>query len=80
MDAATIKEQFHILIDKIDNIEYLQDVYDTMALQLGEKKDVLDDLSSEQLERLDESMKQIEEGKGIPHEVIKAKHQRWLIK
>jgi hypothetical protein len=80
MASMTVKEDFHKLIEDIDDENYLKDIYDTMAFQFHQKKDVLDDLSTEQIKRIEQSIKQIDEGKGIPHEIIKAKHQRWLIK
>jgi|GEM_PF-3310771 hypothetical protein len=33
-------------------------------------KDILDELTPKQLTRLKSSMKQLDEGKGIPHEIV----------
>lgn len=68
------------MIDKIEDTEYLNDLYDSIKLFDNHKKDVLDDLSPNQLKRLDESIAQMNGGEVVSNNVVKAKYQKWLTK
>jgi hypothetical protein len=80
MEAIAVRKNLHQLIDKIEDIEYLNDLYDSIKLFDNHKKDILDDLSPIQLERLDKSITQMNHGEVIPANIVKAKYQKWLTK
>ena len=80
MEALTIKEEFHRLIDEIPNGQYLSDLYESVAIFAKQKADVLDDLLTYELERLDESLKQVKEGKVVADAVVREKYKQWLTK
>lgn len=79
MEAVAIRKNLHHLIDKIEDTEYLNDLYDAIK-QFSKRKDILDDLSPKQLERLDESILQMNKAETISNDVVKAKYQKWLTK
>jgi hypothetical protein len=56
------------------------DLYDSIKLFDKHKKDILDDLTPNQLKRLDESIIQMNRGEVISNIVVKAKYQKWLTK
>ena len=45
-----------------------------------EKKDIVDELTPQQLARLHESILQADRGETTPHEIVKAKVREWLSK
>ncbi len=79
MEAIAVRKNLHQLIDKIEDAEYLNDLYDSIKL-FNNKKDILDDLLPNQLERLNESITQMNLGKVVSNDVVKAKYQKWLTK
>ena len=80
MEALTIKEEFHRLIDEIPNEQYLNDLYESVAIFAKQKTDVLDDLSAYELNRLDESLEQIKQGRIVADAVVREKYRKWLTK
>lgn len=79
MDKQKLKSEFHKLIDNFEDVETLENVYEGMVnLQKNKNKDILDELSPEQLERLNESLRQAENGEVTEHEVMREKIKRWL--
>jgi hypothetical protein len=80
MEVLTVKKNLHQLIDKIQDAEYLNDLYDSLKSVSSLKKDVLDDLSPIQMKRLDESIKQISQGALIENKHVKEKYKEWLTK
>jgi hypothetical protein len=44
------------------------------------RRDIIDDLTPDQLTRLDESIHQGESGKTIPNETMKKEIKQWLMK
>jgi hypothetical protein len=80
MEAVAVRKNLHQLIDKIEDTEYLNDLYDSIKLFDKHKKDILDDLTPNQLKRLDESIIQMNRGELISNNIVKAKYQKWLTK
>ena len=81
MNTPTIKKQLHKYIDMIKDESQLEILYETAeAYATGEKRDILDSLTPEQLKRLEESVKQANEGKLIPHEEVVKISKQWLTK
>jgi hypothetical protein len=84
MDKKNISERKQKLYEQIAKLE------DEVALQLLEeateaylssnKKDILDELSTTQLTRLNEARTQAEKNEVLSNEEIKAKSREWLTK
>jgi hypothetical protein len=84
MDRNTIDELKKKIYSHIANMN------DEIALQLLEEaseayaspdqKDILDQLTPAQIERLNEAKIQVEKGEVSSHEDIKAKSREWLMK
>lgn len=76
-----IKKQIHEYIDMINDESQLEILYETAeAYAKGEKRDILDSLGEKQLERLQESIKQADDGKLTPHEKVLQISKQWLTK
>ncbi len=82
MEATELKTKFHDLIDHIDDCDVLEDFYRALNdhQRRNGNKDIIDDLTEAQKTRLDESIRQSENGKTIPHETLKAEINKWLTK
>jgi hypothetical protein len=80
MDEQKLKSDFHKLIDSFDDVEVLESIYEALNDLNNNEKDIIDDLSEEQLKRLDESIQQVEDGKVVKHDVMIKKINRWLTK
>ncbi len=81
MAKSEIKKQLHAYIDMIDDesqLEMLNDAAEAYATK--QQPDILDILTNEQLERLKQSIQQINEGKVISHEEVIKISRQWLIK
>lgn len=69
MDKQKLKEKLHEYIDKLEDEQELYMLHEaTVEYKKAGDKDITDELTPEQLERLKESIKQADEGKTIPHE------------
>ena len=77
MEKTILKEWLHELIDAEEDQLKLESIFRALN---GSKRDILDDLTPQQLERLNESMEQVQRGEVIPHEVVKAEIEAWLTK
>lgn len=79
MNKQTLKSEFHKLIDSFEDKEVLENVFIAMNdMNKNKGKDILDELNPEQLERLNESLKQAEKGEVISHEIMREKIKKWL--
>ncbi len=81
MDKTRIKKQLHNYIDMIEDesqLEMLNEAAETYAIK--KKTDILDLLTGEQLERLEQAIQQVDEGKIISHEEVIKISRQWLIK
>lgn len=80
MAKAEIKKQLHEFIDMIEDESQLQMLNDAAEVYATKQPDIIDLLTPVQLKRLDESIKQAEEGKLTPHEEVKKISSQWLTK
>lgn len=81
MGNSGIKKQLHQYIDMIEDETQLQILNDAAEVYATkDERDILDLLTAEQLERLEQSIQQIKEGKVIPHEEVIKISQQWLMK
>lgn len=76
-----IKPAFHQLIDKIENKDYLRDLYDSIAALLPQKGDVLEGLNAQETEKLENSMLQVKRGETTADSIVRDKiAKKWLTK
>ncbi|HLP47412.1 MAG TPA: hypothetical protein VK186_16590 [Candidatus Deferrimicrobium sp.] len=82
MESMELKTKCHNLIDLIDDDDILEDFYFAMDTyyKRDRRRDIIDDLTDDQINRLDESIHQSESGKTIPHETVRAEIKQWLMK
>ena len=81
MDNPEIKKQLHNYIDMIEDESQLQMLNDAAEVYATKKQtDILDILTSDQLERLEQAIKQVDEGRVVPHEDVIKISRRWLTK
>lgn len=80
MTSSDVREEFHKLIDTVQDDRMLKDFYDALNDARGQKRDILDDLSVDQRERLEQSLSQAARGTTISHEQIKSKIEEWRTK
>lgn len=77
---AQLKPAFHQLIDKIDNKEYLRELYDSIAGLLPIKGDILDGLTQKELERTHQSINQAKSSETLSDDLVRQKiAQKWNI-
>lgn len=76
-----LKPAFHELIDKIENKQYLRDLYESIAGLLPIKGDILEGLTPFEIEKTQNAILEAEEGKTTPDDVVRQKiAQKWHIK
>lgn len=81
MNVPEIKKKIYSYIEEIDDESQLQMLNDVTEVYVAKKWiEILDLLTSEQLERLAKSIKQIEQKKTISHDEVKTLSQEWLAK
>ena len=81
MNTREIKKKIHSYIDKIEDESQLQMLSDAAEMFAAKKQvDILDLLTNEQLQRLEEANQQVDAGKVISHEEVKKISQQWLMK
>jgi predicted transcriptional regulator len=81
MDKKKLKEELHQYIDNLEDETALQMLHEAaVAYEKAGEKDILDELSPEQLKRLEESIKQANEGKTISHEEAMKQIAAWRSK
>ena len=71
-----IKKEIHQLIDKIDDDEALNILREEAAIYAG-KKDVIEDLTPDQLKHLDEAIGEDEKGETILYEEFQKQVDEW---
>jgi len=81
MAKSEIKKQLHAYIDMIEDESQLEMLNEEAEAYATKKNpDILDSLTPEQLERLDQSLKQADEGKLTRHEDVIKISKQWLTK
>ena len=76
----SIREEFHRLIDGIEDEAYLQDLFESVAGLAQQKKDVLDKLSSGEMQRLDNALDQIRTGRIVSGAAMRERYAQWITK
>ena len=72
----SIKEEFHHLIDSIEDEAYLQDLFKLVASLTRRQGDVLDDLFAVDMQKLDNALGQIKTGQVVSDTVMR---QRYMV-
>ena len=80
MASDNLKKQLHFYIDMIDDETQLQILHETAENYVTKQADILDLLTPNQLKQLEESLKQADENKMIPHEEVMKLSKQWLTK
>ncbi len=80
MSVIELKLEFHKLIDDIEDQSYLQDLYDSLAIFIGQRKLILDDSSPETLAFLQKSLTQANKRQTISTEQLRQELSQWLSK
>jgi len=78
MDKKKLKEELHQYIDKLEDEGALRMLHEAAVdyERLG-GRDILDELTPEQLARLQDSIRQADEGKTISHEEAMKRIASW---
>ena len=78
-EIAALKEKIHEQIDQLNDETALQMLQEAVAIySSSSQKDILDELSPEQRQRLEESIRQANEGKILSNEEVMQKAREWL--
>ena len=81
MDKQKLKEELHQYIDNLEDETTLNMLHEaTIEYQRADRKDIIDELTPEQLERLNESLEQLKNGQTISHEEAMKRARTWLQK
>ncbi|MDQ3108455.1 MAG: hypothetical protein M3R17_01050 [Bacteroidota bacterium] len=76
-----LKSKLHELIDSTNDTIFLENIYRAMQHQVGiNKRDILDDLSGEQLSQLNESIAQYRRGETKTHVEVLELLKQWRSK
>jgi hypothetical protein len=80
-DLVVLKNNFHQLIDNLNDIQVLETLYKLVSsFQREQTIDILDDLTGSQQQRLQQSLQQSENLANLhTHENVKQEIQQWLI-
>ena len=78
-DLHQLKNKIYEQVNQIDDETSLQLLQEAAAAyNVSSGKDILDELTPEQLSRLKESIQQANEGKTLTHEEVMKKAKQWL--
>ena len=79
MDKELLKKKLHEQIDALDDGLALQLLHEA-AVEYSKAEDTCDDLTPEQIERLNESLRQLDNGQLKSHEEVMKLSKAWLRK
>jgi hypothetical protein len=79
MDKESLKKKLHEQIDAIDDELSLQMLHDA-AVEYGKADDIHEALSPEQLNMLQESLRQLDNGQWKSHEEVMKLSRTWVRK
>jgi len=71
MSTTELKYSLFKIIDTINDSKKLKDIYSFVS----EKADIWDSLTDEQKEEIEQALKELNKGLGIPHEKVMAKYK-----
>lgn len=81
MDKQKLKEKLHEYIDKLEDEQELYMLHEaTVEYKKAGDKDITDELTPEQLERLKESLNQLDNGDWKSNEEVMKLARTWLRK
>jgi len=81
MGKKKIKKEIHKLLDEINDEDTLNILKEEIAgYATTAKKDILDDLTPEQLKELDKAIEEVDKGEVIPWEDLKKEMAKWRSK
>jgi predicted transcriptional regulator len=80
MELKEIKKKLHSNIDLIEDEAELQLLAEAAEAYASKQSDLLDFLDEEQLQRLNESIKQANAGNLVNHEDVMKLSKQWLTK
>lgn len=78
--SAAVKEEFHKLIDSIEDPQLLEKFYQLLyGFQSDNSQvDIIDQLTPDQLQHLNASIAQAKSGQTLAHDEVKANVKKWL--
>jgi predicted transcriptional regulator len=80
-EIKNLKTAIYEKVEHLNNETALQMVEEAVtAYSSPSKKDILDELTPEQIQRLEESVKKANKGETIPNEEVMQKAKKWLSK
>jgi hypothetical protein len=80
MVTIEVKSTIHQMIDKIEDSDYLRDIYDSLSLFLNQKGDILDELTEHQQKRIEVSISEVKKGNFTTNDQMKEEVKKWLSK
>jgi ElaB/YqjD/DUF883 family membrane-anchored ribosome-binding protein len=80
MVTIEVKSTIHQMIDKIEDSDYLRDIYDSLSLFLNQKGDILDELTEHQQKRIEASISEVKKGNFTTNDQMKEEVKKWLSK
>jgi len=78
MEAIKLKQNLHSLIDKVEDIELLEQMNKILNNSLSNEKISWDSLSEEEKKSIEEGLRQLENGEGIDFDEINKSFDEWL--
>ena len=81
MEALLVKNKFHELIDKVENLDLLERFYEAFKSATNEKSGVWHTLSPDIQEYISQAYEEsLDESSLISHEEVKKQFSKWLSK
>ena len=81
MEALLVKNKFHELIDKVENLDLLERFYEAFKSAAGEKSELWETLSPDEKIHISKGYEETLDKKNlIPHEEVKKQFSKWLSK
>ncbi len=76
-DVKEMRKQVKKYVDNADDIT-VKMIH--AMLEVQQEDDWWDQLPSKQKKDIDTAIQQLDEGQGIPHEIVKKTHPQWFVK
>lgn len=75
MSTAELKSNLYKLIESINDSKTLNAIYALITSKAKEKTDGWDALTKQQQKEIEDAIRSLENGEGIPHEKVMAKYK-----
>jgi len=79
-DINQLKSEIYRQVELIQDETALQMLQEAAEAYANSHQDIIDELTPQQLARLQESIQQVKEGKVVDHETVKRMSREWLSK